>query len=100
MSQFLTQTERAVLSDLNRVIDWYTDTGKEINHLLITKKQKAALDRIINKTKQGPVYDEYSEVEISVDKNLSSVNYKGVQLVPKETGRRARRKDTMDWVDK
>lgn len=99
-SRFITLAEREVLADLNRIIDWHNAAGKPIDHLLITPRQRKALNRLLARAKKGPVYDETSSIKLELPPDLSCVRYRDVILETQRPARRRyQRRDTVSFLD-
>lgn len=91
MAIFLTQTEEQLLNDLDRLIDGYELVNKPIVHLTLSKKQHAAIRRIVAKVEKDDTYRKSGAL------NLTNEKYRDIEFNVVGAKRRPRRKkDTQD----
>lgn len=86
----LTAADEMILSDIDRLVDWYRENMPDTQYLVVSKKQKTVLAKIARKMTQGQVFRRSGEIDIQ--NNV----YRGMVLVTQEERRRRRAKDTED----
>jgi len=94
----LNATEKDLLKDLDRIIDWHLSSGKLCESLLLSKRQAAAFKRIAKKSKgdECRFYNEFGEVDIKFKGGIRDQSeYRGVKLSAKEERKRCSAKRLM-----
>ena len=51
-SYFINATEKSIIEELDRIIDWHIDNGKQLNKLVLSMKQSKQFTRLVKKAEK------------------------------------------------
>ena len=94
-SYFINATEKSIIEELDRIIDWHIDNDKPIDRLILSLKQSKQFTRLVKKAeKYDKLYYSDGDVDLQVKAKgrLDANVYRGVALFAKPERRRYSKK--------
>ena len=98
-SYFLNVTEKDLLEEIDKIIDWHIDNNKKLSKLTLSLKQAKAFAKLVKKAeKYDTLYYDDGDVDIQVKAKgkLDASVYRGVALYAKPERKRYSKKSLVE----
>ena len=93
---FINASERDILQELDKIIDWHIDNDKALTRLVLNLRQSKQFTRLVKKAeKHDKIYYSDGDVDITISPKgkLDATKYRGVELYAKPERRRYSKKN-------